>query len=48
MKKDQGHLRVQIIEQSKAEIFMTVKFEYPMLRREKMATYSARARSRTF
>ena len=32
-----GHLRVQIIEESKAEVFMTAKVDDPAQRREQMA-----------
>ena len=31
-----GYLRVQVIEETKAEAFMTVKTEDPLLRREQM------------
>ena len=32
-----GHLRVQIIEESKSEVFMTAKVDDPAQRREQMA-----------
>ena len=32
-----GHLRVQIIEESKAEVFLTAKVDDPAQRREQMA-----------
>ena len=36
-KQSIGHLRVQIIEESKAEVFMTAKVDDPAQRREQMA-----------
>jgi hypothetical protein len=32
-----GHLRVQVIEETKSEVFMTAKVDDPALRREQMA-----------
>ena len=34
--QNMGYLRVQVIEEAKAEAFMTVKTEDPLLRREQM------------
>ena len=36
-KQPTGHLRVQIIEESKSEVFMTAKVDDPTQRREQMA-----------
>jgi hypothetical protein len=36
-KQATGHLRVQIIEESKSEVFMTAKADDPTQRREQMA-----------
>ena len=36
-KQTTGHLRVQIIEESKSELFMTAKVDDPAQRREQMA-----------
>ena len=32
-----GHLRLQVIEETKAEVFLTAKVDVPALRREQMA-----------
>ena len=36
-KKSQGHLRVQVVEKTKAGAFMAAKVDDPVLRREQMA-----------
>ena len=36
-KQSQGHLRVQVVEETKAEAFMAAKVDDPVLRREQMA-----------
>ena len=36
-KQSTGHLRVQVIEESKSEVFMAAKVDDPMQRREQMA-----------
>ena len=36
-KQSQGHLRVQVVEETKAEAFIITKVDDPALRREQMA-----------
>ena len=41
-----GHLRVQVIEETKAEVFLTAKVDDPALKREQMAIDLRRSKKR--